>query len=61
MNADVRFWHKADMPSCTAHFRFWGKSGHRVLRCICPLMTQSGHRVDTRQAVYNVPIQSWGP
>jgi hypothetical protein len=22
--ADVRFWHKADMPSCTAHVRFWG-------------------------------------
>ena len=20
---DVRFWHKADMPSCTAHVRFW--------------------------------------
>ena len=20
----VRFWHKADMPSCTAHVRFWG-------------------------------------
>ena len=21
---DVRFWHLADMPSCTAHVRFWG-------------------------------------
>ena len=21
---DVRFWHKADIPSCTAHVRFWG-------------------------------------
>ena len=25
---DVRYWHLADMPSCTAHVRFWGKSGH---------------------------------
>ena len=24
MNGDVRFWHKADIPSCTAHVRFWG-------------------------------------
>jgi hypothetical protein len=22
--ADVRLWHKADIPSCTAHVRFWG-------------------------------------
>ena len=21
---NVRYWHKADMPSCTAHVRFWG-------------------------------------
>ena len=21
---DVRYWHKADIPSCTAHVRFWG-------------------------------------
>jgi hypothetical protein len=21
---DVRFWPKADLPSCTAHVRFWG-------------------------------------
>jgi hypothetical protein len=21
---DVRFWPKADIPSCTAHVRFWG-------------------------------------
>ena len=25
MNAqNVRYWHKADIPSCTAHVRFWG-------------------------------------
>ena len=40
---DVRYWHLADMPSCTAHVRFWGKSGHDVLHRKCPLMTQSGH------------------
>ena len=24
--ANVRYWHKADIPSCTAHVRFWGKA-----------------------------------
>ena len=24
--------------------RYWGQSGHALLHCICPLMTQSGHR-----------------
>ena len=29
MNAPyVRYWHKADIAWCTAHVRFWGKSGH---------------------------------
>src|SRR4029077_69489 len=28
---NVRYWHKADIPSCTAHVRFWGSSGHRFL------------------------------
>src|SRR5262245_58896126 len=23
---DVRFWPKADIPSCTAHVRFWGEA-----------------------------------
>jgi hypothetical protein len=23
--------------------RYWGQSGHRLLRRICPLVTQSGH------------------
>ena len=37
----VRYWHKADIPSCAAHVCFWGQSGHRLLHCTCPLMTQS--------------------
>ena len=37
------FGGKADMPFCTAHVRYWGQSGHAVLHCKCPLMTQSGH------------------
>ena len=41
---DVRYWHKADITKCTAHVCFWGKSGHAVLHCKCPLLTQSGHR-----------------
>ena len=41
---DVRYWHLADIPSCAAHVRFRGQSGHRLVRCTCPLLTQSGHR-----------------
>jgi class 3 adenylate cyclase len=26
--AHGRYWPKADVPSCTAHVRFWGQSGH---------------------------------
>ena len=29
---NVRFWPKADIPSCTAHVRFRGESGHDRLR-----------------------------
>ena len=42
---DVRFWPKADIPSCTAHVRFRRQSGHDVLQRKCPLLTQSGHEV----------------
>ena len=24
INRDVRYWHKADIPSCTAYVRYWG-------------------------------------
>ena len=40
---NVRYWPIADVRSCTAHVRFWNKSGHVVLRCKCLLLTQSGH------------------
>jgi hypothetical protein len=36
-----RYWPKADIPNCTAHVRFRGQSGHRLLRCKCPLMTEA--------------------
>jgi hypothetical protein len=39
----VRFWPKADIPSCTAHVRFQGQSGHGLMHCKCLLLTQSGH------------------
>jgi hypothetical protein len=26
MSGNVRFWHKADIPLCTAHVRYWGKA-----------------------------------
>jgi hypothetical protein len=25
---NVRYWHLADIPLCTAHVRYWGQSGH---------------------------------
>ena len=44
---NVRYWHLADIPSCTAHVRFRGKadiisgkSGHQK-----SLITQSGHLI----------------
>jgi len=40
------FGGKADMTVCGSRFRgrYWGQSGHDFVRCICPLMTQSGHQ-----------------
>ena len=35
---DVRYWH--NMQSCTAHVRYWGKSGHRNLRAR-PALTET--------------------
>jgi hypothetical protein len=39
----VRFWPKADIQISFADVRFRGKSGHGLLWCKCPLMTQSRH------------------
>jgi hypothetical protein len=41
-SCNVRLWPKADIPHCTAHVRFRGQSGHNLLRCMGPLLTQSG-------------------
>jgi hypothetical protein len=40
------FGGKADMTVCGNPLsrRYWGQSGRALLHCICPLMTQSGHR-----------------
>ena len=44
-------------PSRVRFWANWTLSRHRrMTEC-----DRSGHRVGTRQAVYNVPIQSWGP
>ena len=41
-DVNVRFWHLADILSCsTCPFR--GQSGHGRLHCTCLLLTQSGH------------------
>ena len=52
---DVRYWHKADIPLCTAHVRYWGKSGHDVLHCTCLLLTQSGHS-DLQTSIFSLAI-----
>jgi hypothetical protein len=26
--SDVRYWHKADIPTVAANVRFWGNGGH---------------------------------
>ena len=33
---NVRYWHIADMPFCTAHVRFWGKAEIFERRGISP-------------------------
>ena len=32
------------MARAARNVRYWGKADNRILRCTCPLMTQSGHR-----------------
>ena len=59
---DVRYWHKADMPSCTAHVRCWGQSGHDVLHCKCLLLTQSGHSYHANERPLSGVRRHWlGP
>ena len=40
------FGGKAERPFAGIRFRgrYWGQSGHALLHCICPLITQSGHQ-----------------
>jgi len=42
-NADVRFWHLADITIDALNVRFRGKTGHRGYASSCLLLTQSGH------------------
>jgi hypothetical protein len=35
---DVRYWHKADIASCTAYVRYWGQSGQSDRTRVCPLL-----------------------
>jgi hypothetical protein len=45
VSSDVRYWHKADIPTAAAFVRYWTKAdnGGFWLTMVCPLMTQSGH------------------
>ena len=64
---NVRYWHLADIPEPAINVRFWGKSGHRLVRCTCLLLTQSGHslirrNVTGKQTVtLNVVQKRFGP
>ena len=42
-------WRFADVCFCG---RYWGQSGHGLLRRTCLLMTQSGHRRQARLNFY---------
>jgi len=46
---NVNYWPKADISYCSAHVCFRGQSGHDLVRCICLLLTQSGHSSYLRQ------------
>ena len=39
----LEFCHLLKWDLVTKHVRFWGQSGHDLLRCTCLLLTQSGH------------------
>ena len=41
-DANVRFWHKADITAVPIHVRFWHKADIQVSQCL--LLTQSGHQ-----------------
>src|SRR6516225_6806897 len=41
--ADVHFWHLADIDADAQHVRFWGTKLTSLSRSQCLLMTQSGH------------------
>jgi hypothetical protein len=43
---NVRFWPKADIPSCTAHVRFRGQSGRRPF---------AGNALELLQRIYKDP------
>ena len=38
--------HAAYDPPVNVRFygRYWGESGHELVHCTCPLLTQSGHQ-----------------
>jgi hypothetical protein len=42
-SADVRYWHKADVPCALSNVCFEGKNGHDAGVTPFPLVTQSGH------------------
>jgi hypothetical protein len=54
--ANVRYWHLADIPSCTVYVRFRGNSGHAFLHCKCLLLTQSGHWLRTKRPPSSVLV-----
>jgi hypothetical protein len=44
---DVRYWHLADILIGPLNVRYWGQSGHDLLRRTRLLLTQSGHAVSS--------------
>ena len=48
-------WHLADMPGTPSNVCFRGESRHCSKMVSCPLMTQSGHRLDRNSAPQQSP------
>ncbi len=51
MGPSVHTWHIADVSLALTNVCFEGKIGHGADLSVCPLMTQSGHRISSGSGV----------
>src|SRR5262249_21340430 len=58
-SADVRFWPKADNPFLSHLMSLRDQSGHGLMHCTCPLLTQSGQSIFVAFDVASGPKRTW--